>query len=672
MTPTNQADSTDSSGRHKPPEETLQKMLRESRERQAEIAALLKASQAILEYREFPDAARAIFDSCKMLIGATSGYVALLSKDGTENELLFLDSGGLPCTVDPSLPMPIRGLRGKAYQSGKAVFDNAFSQSNWTRFLPEGHVKLENVLFAPLRVDGEVVGLLGIANKPGGFTDRDARMASAFGELAAISLQNSRALEALESSEQRFRSLTQSAGDGIISADTSGNVVYWNRAAEKMFGYSAREITGKPLTVIMPERFHQAHRNGMSRVISTGKSTVIGKTVEVVGLRSDGSQFPVELSTATWKTKEGTFFTGILRDVSTRKQAEEEIARLAKFPDENPNPVLRVSGEGTVLYANRSSYPLLDVWRCRQGGRLPDDWRRVLHDGLGAQPSYRTELKCGERVFSLTFAPVADSSHVNVYGLDITERKQAEEAVRRAREELEIRVVQRTAELAKANQALQAEITQRKKLEKEVLEISTQEQRRIGQELHDRLGQELTGLSYLAKSLLQRLQAKGLKEAQTAADLARGIPHALGQVQTIVKGLVPLEIGLEDLVLPLRALTANLEERTGISCRLEGDRPVQIGDSNSAVQLYHIAQEAVTNAVKHAEARHIVVTLKADPSQIVLEVRDDGVGIPPDAEKASGSGLQIMRYRARAIGGALDVQQPTGGGTLVTCTLPQG
>ena len=156
---------------------------------------------------------------------------------------------------------------------------------------------------------------------------------------------------------------------------------------------------------------------------------------------------------------------------------------------------------------------------------------------------------------------------------------------------------------------------------------STQEQRRIGQELHDGLGQELTGLSYLAKILHQKLRAKSVsvKEAETAAELAEGIPRVLGQVQAIVKGLVPLEIGAEDLIPALQVLTANVEERTGISCRLENSPDAQ--------------------------------------------VRDNGVGIRPQARKASGSGLRIMRYRARVIGGALGIGPAPGGGTLVTCSL---
>ncbi len=186
-------------------EEALQAALEDARRRQADTVALLAAAQAVLEYRRFADAAQAIFTVCKEAIGATAGYVALLSADGTQNELLFLDTGGLSCTVDPSRPMPIRGLRAEVYRTGQPIYDNDFAHSAWTVYLPAGHAVLDNVLFVPLLLAGRAVGLLGLANKPGGFTARDAQLAAAFGQLAAVALANSQAVEALERSEAQAR-----------------------------------------------------------------------------------------------------------------------------------------------------------------------------------------------------------------------------------------------------------------------------------------------------------------------------------------------------------------------------------------------------------------------------------------------------------------------------------
>jgi len=306
-------------------EDELHQSLEQIQQRQREVSALLDASRAVLHHREFKDAARSIFDSCKELVGATAGYVALLSEDGEENELLFLEAGGLPCTVDPELPMPIRGLRAQAYKTGKTVYDNEFSTSKWMKFMPEGHVRLDNVLFAPLMIEGKAHGLLGLANKQEGFTEQDARMATAFGELAAVALLNSRALESLEHSEERFRSVVETASDAVINIDSQGIISFWNKAAETIFGFSPDEMLGKPLTAIMPKRFRQAHATGIERLASSRQPKLIGKTVELTGLAKDGREFPLELSLALWKIRERTFYTGIARDITQRKQAEDAL-----------------------------------------------------------------------------------------------------------------------------------------------------------------------------------------------------------------------------------------------------------------------------------------------------------------------------------------------------------
>jgi PAS domain S-box-containing protein len=309
-------------GQRRQIEMELEGALEESRQRQREVASLLNGARAVLEHQDFAITARAIFDSCKAVVGASAGYVALLKEDGRENEVLFLDAGGLACSVDASLPMPVRGLRAAAYHDGRAVYDNEFAASEWASYLPAGHVSMGCVLFAPLVVDGRPIGLLGLANKPGGFDQNDARMATAFAELAAIALRNSRTYEALERSEARFRAVTQTAHDAIITVDSQGQIVLWNRGAEVMFGYPAAEVAGRSVATIMPRRFLDAHQDGLKRLVSGAEPRIVGRVVEVTGLKKDGGEFPVELSLATWKAGESLFITGILRDITGHKQAE--------------------------------------------------------------------------------------------------------------------------------------------------------------------------------------------------------------------------------------------------------------------------------------------------------------------------------------------------------------
>jgi GAF domain-containing protein len=164
---------------------------------QRKLEVIVKGARAILEKHSFEDTARQIFDLCRDVTGARSGYVAMLNNDGSENEVLFLEAGGMPCDVDPELPMPVRGLREVAYRTHQAVYDNNFMQSKWMEYMPEGHVELKNVLFAPLNLDGRTVGIIGLANKGGDFTNDDASVAETLGDLASIALQNSIYLDKL-------------------------------------------------------------------------------------------------------------------------------------------------------------------------------------------------------------------------------------------------------------------------------------------------------------------------------------------------------------------------------------------------------------------------------------------------------------------------------------------
>jgi len=131
--------------------------------------------------------------------------------------------------------------------------------------------------------------------------------------------------EALRDSEERFRSLVETAHDAIVSADSQGDIVSFNPAAERIFGYSKDEALGRPLTLLMPERFRQPHWQGLRRFLVTSQARMVGTTVEMVGRRKDGAEFPLELSLASWKSKDCTFFTGILTDITERKKAENEI-----------------------------------------------------------------------------------------------------------------------------------------------------------------------------------------------------------------------------------------------------------------------------------------------------------------------------------------------------------
>ncbi|MHC4067942.1 MAG: PAS domain S-box protein, partial [Planctomycetota bacterium] len=208
------------------------------------------------------------------------------------------------------------------------------------------------------------------------------------------------------------------------------------------------------------------------------------------------------------------------------------------------------------------------------------------------------------------------------------------------------------------------DITERRRLEEEILEISRREEQRIGQDLHDVVGQRLTGIAFLIKALQRRLAEQTLPEASAAAEIASMASETIIETRTLAKGLCPVDLTADGLMTALQEHAANVEELYDIVCTFKCDRPVLVHEGAVATHLYRIAQEAVNNATKHAQAQRIEITIAADDERrVTLTVRDDGVGLPDDFDRTDGMGLRIMNYRARMIGATLDVSRNRGGGT---------
>jgi signal transduction histidine kinase len=228
--------------------------------------------------------------------------------------------------------------------------------------------------------------------------------------------------------------------------------------------------------------------------------------------------------------------------------------------------------------------------------------------------------------------------------------------------ELEARVQQRT-------EALQDEITERERLERELLEISEREQRRIGQDLHDSLCQHLTGTTLAVQVLEEKLAARNLPEAADANQVVELVEEGITLSRKLAKGLYPVEMEADGLMLALEEYATTSSELFKVSCQFECDLPVLIHDAATAGHLYRIAQEAVGNAIKHGEAKNILIRLDASEESTVLSIKDDGVGLPEPLPKKRGMGLRIMAHRAAMIGGGFNVRRDETGGTLVTCEL---
>jgi two-component system CheB/CheR fusion protein len=212
------------------------------------------------------------------------------------------------------------------------------------------------------------------------------------------------------------------------------------------------------------------------------------------------------------------------------------------------------------------------------------------------------------------------------------------------------------------------DITERKQLEKEIIEISNREQQRIGQDLHDGLCQELTGIELMCQVLGQKLAAKSKAESKQAGEIAQHVRDAILHTRKLARGLSPVEFEANGLMSALRELAAHVQKIFRVECRLECREPVLIRNNVFATHLYRIVQEAINNAIKHGRARHILISLKPAGVRIALAVTDDGLGFSDETKKSGGMGLHIMKYRAGVVDAALEVRSGVGGaGTTVTC-----
>jgi PAS domain S-box-containing protein len=214
------------------------------------------------------------------------------------------------------------------------------------------------------------------------------------------------------------------------------------------------------------------------------------------------------------------------------------------------------------------------------------------------------------------------------------------------------------------------DITERKALEEAILEISAREQRRIAQDLHDGLGQHLTGIAFMSKVLEDKLSDKSLPEAAEAAKIVRMVNQAINNTRQLARGLHPVAAEPLGLMSALQHWASEVEGLFRITCSFHCQKPLLIHDVNLATHLYRIAQEAVNNAIRHGKSRNIVIGLSGRNGAGMLTIEDDGAGFPKQQDSEPGVGLSIMNYRAGIVGGSLKVQPNEGRGITVTCMFP--
>jgi signal transduction histidine kinase len=213
------------------------------------------------------------------------------------------------------------------------------------------------------------------------------------------------------------------------------------------------------------------------------------------------------------------------------------------------------------------------------------------------------------------------------------------------------------------------DLSARKLMERQVAEISDREQRRIGQDLHDTLCQQLVSISFATELLREKLERYKLPEAAQAGHIAEMVNDGISQARHLARGFYPVRLEVEGLASALEELAETTQARDSVSCQFSCEEQILIHDTVAGNNLYRIAQEAINNALKHGHCKNISIGLGAVDEEVILTVKDDGVGFPDGREYSSGMGLHIMNYRAKMIGASLDIRRGAGGGTIVICSF---
>jgi signal transduction histidine kinase len=228
--------------------------------------------------------------------------------------------------------------------------------------------------------------------------------------------------------------------------------------------------------------------------------------------------------------------------------------------------------------------------------------------------------------------------------------------------ELDRRVQERTA-------ALQREVVERQRLDREIAQVADRERRRLGQDLHDRLGQHLTGTALAAQVLKEKLAAKSAPEVPEAEKLVHYVEEGIDLTRNLARGFFSPELEADGLGAALEGLAENISERFAVNCIFHGEGLIPMRDPAVATQLYRIAQEAATNAAKHAAAEQIDIRISVDDCELNLAIMDDGVGFPDNPSDSKGLGLRLMRHGAALIGGTFSVRRNGRRGTVATCKV---